>query len=201
MSLPAARGPSSPATRRHVLIAATFFTAIALGWLLAAGQPGPALLRSASAATTSASAAAPRVGGNAAGLPWWVTRYRAAIPQATYSAIVISPRPDRGVELGDTVQFVIRAEDARGNVEDFAFHVPAGETLTIPLAGDGGAGWSPRGEAILYAPDNGVFAAWGITSNGLVRFEPVERDAEAAAEERERQRDLEQFRRERMRTE
>lgn len=189
---------STFSTRHRAAIALALCVGLAVGLIIPSRDGGRGVIISSASA---ASASAPRIGGNAAGLPWWVTRYRAAIPQATYSAIVISPRPTRGVELGDTVQFVIRAEDARGNVEDFAFHVPAGETITIPLAGDGGAGWSPRGEAILYAPDNGVFAAWGITANGLVRFEPVERDAEEAAEERERQRDLEQFRRERMRTE
>ncbi len=184
-------------TRTGTIVGVALLAGLTLGLGWPMSDFGSGLLNSASAA----SASAPRIGGNAAGLPWWVTRYRAAIPQATYSTIVISPRPTRGVELGDSVQFVIRAEDARGRVEDFAFHVPAGETISISIASDGGAGWTPRGEAILYAPDNGVFAAWGVTANGLVRFEPVERDAQEAAEERERERDLEQFRRERMRTE
>jgi hypothetical protein len=128
----------------------------------------------------------------------WLARFRVAIPQQTYTAIVVSPRP--AAQLASAL-FLIRTIDALGNVEDFAFHVKPGETLTLPFGESAqGGGWAPNGESILYAIDDLPFAAWGIAREGLVRFEPVERDPGEGIDERERQRDLERFRRERDRT-
>ena len=122
----------------------------------------------------------------------WMYRFRAAIPQQTYNAIVVSPRFSVNIP---SAQFIVRTVAASGTVEDFAFHVRTGETQTINFPED----WTPTGDSILYVTDDVQFSAWGITRNGLMRFEPIERDPDEGIDERERERDLDRFRRERDR--
>lgn len=118
-----------------------------------------------------------------------------SIPVARYEAIVVSPTV--GPEQGVTAQFMIRAPDATGSVQDFVFHIPPGETfeLTFP------EGWSPSGGALLYSFSAVRFAAWGISAQGLVRFEPIEPDANRDAMDRARAREWERLLRMKMRRE
>ncbi len=122
-------------------------------------------------------------------------RYRAAIPAGTYRAFIASPAPTGNVERGSAVRFVIRTMSAANEVEDFIFHVPAGETesITFPVA------LRLTTDSILYASGSVSFAAWGLTDQGLVRVEEVTRDPREDANARERERDFEAFLRERER--
>lgn len=124
----------------------------------------------------------------------WLYRFRAAIPQQTYNSITVSPRYSQNTA---SVLFVIRAVTVNGTVDDFAFHVPPGESFTINFPDR----WTPNGDSILYIAEDISFAAWGVTPYGLIRFETVERDPTESTDERDRARDLERFRRERNRSE
>ena len=164
--------------RRSTLLLSLAALTAALACALALFQPTPAL-----AQRTVAPDAARK----------WFGPYRAAIPAANYDSIVVSPR--NGPAGAATAMFVIRTISATGEVDDFAFQVPVGETYTLSFP----SGWVSNGDSILYAPEAIWFSAWGITPNGLLRFETVERDPREGIDERERRRDLDEFRRERER--
>lgn len=123
----------------------------------------------------------------------WLYRFRAAIPQHTYNSITVSPRYSQN---NPSVLFVIRTVTVNGTVDDFAFHIPSGESFTINFPDR----WTPNGDSLLYVAEDISFAAWGVTPHGLIRFETAERDPNESLDERDRARDLDRFRRERNRT-
>lgn len=113
----------------------------------------------------------------------------AVIPSTTYTSILVSPLEPRGREptKPSSAGFMIRARDATGFVEDFAFHVKLGETFVLETP----RGWTPTGNALLYSFGEAPFAAWGVTNTGaLVRFEEPVLDPNREAEMRDREREL-----------
>ncbi|MBX3386816.1 MAG: hypothetical protein KF768_09610 [Phycisphaeraceae bacterium] len=122
-------------------------------------------------------------------------RTRAAIPQGMYRALIVSPAPLAPDAGPNSSPFILRMRDANGTVEDFAFHVQPGETLTMPFS----TGLTLATDALLVGPPNVPFAAWGQTDNGLIRAEDVSRDPLGDRAARDRERDFESFLRERGR--
>lgn len=133
-------------------------------------------------------------------------RYTVVVPRANYQALVISPRA--GVDgnprttLGEPLPFIIRSRDAAGRVSDFPFFVRVGDLHTVSFP----TGWSPSTESALFAPDGAIFAAWGVTAGRegaggqIIRFEPLERDPQRDARDRDRARAFDEFLREVERT-
>lgn len=122
------------------------------------------------------------------------------IPQACYQSVVISPVQTGGrADPTISLPFIIRSQDAIGRVSDFTLMARIGEpcTLTFPL------GWRPSTDCLLLAPNDTIFAAWGVTNapggGGLIAFEPLERDPNRETRDRARERDFEEFLRERQR--
>lgn len=129
-----------------------------------------------------------------------IGRVPVVIPQASYQSIVISPVQTGGrADPTISLPFIIRSRDAAGRVSDFTIMAHIGEpcTLTFPLA------WRPSTDCLLLAPDDTTFAAWGVTSvpggGGLIPFEPLERDPNRDTRDRAREREFEEFLRERQR--